>query len=59
MAVQARVEEVRSLEEVCVGGHSPWCRVQQGDSRREEAVPEPSGPGTEDPVASPSLNGGE
>ena len=28
-------------------------RVQQGDSRRDEAVPEPAGPGTEDPVTPP------
>lgn len=30
----------------CVWGVGllPWCRVQQGDSRREEAVPEPASP---------------
>ena len=46
---QARVEGgIQSLG--IQGGLSPWCRVQQDDSRREEAVPEPAGPGTEDPV---------
>ena len=29
-----------------VWGVSSRCRVQQGDSCREEAVPEPAGPGT-------------
>ena len=29
-----------------VWGVSLRCRVQQGDSCREEAVPEPAGPGT-------------
>ena len=34
-----------------VGGYPRG--VQQSDSRRNEAVPEPAGPGTEDPVAPP------
>ena len=38
---------------VCVGALSLWCRDQQDDSHREEAVPEPAGPETEDPVMPP------
>ena len=38
---------------MCVGGDTLRLRVQQGDRCREEAFPEPAGPGTEHPVAPP------
>lgn len=33
-----------------MGGGAIAMTVQQGDSCREKVVPEPTGPGTEDPV---------